>query len=287
LSGTSPAREAVAIEVPSAYISQQSHELDVTLVRTAASRSDLATNPITINFSVTGGLLPNGAPVQPSAAGQYFTPVDETVTFPAGAATELVAIPINSTAVNPGLVPIQLEVASSQRAVKGTTTTVYLASSSSAIPPSIVSVQRVAGGIDVTFSKPMAASTVQNIRNYSVRFSPSQKYTLENVTGVGLIQTLTASNISIPLRRATYDPATNSVLLVAKEQLGSAGSYRISSPASLLAKRGGPAKAQPLRDTRGNPLEQGTAAPGVFSITIRKGHPYSGAPETLSDGSSS
>jgi len=136
----------------------------------------------------------------------------------------------------------------------------------------------------VTFSKPMAPATVENIHNYAVKFSPTQKYSLENLTGVGLIQTLTQSNQAIPLRRAAYDPATNTVTLVPKEELGSLGSYRISNPASLLAKKGGFNNAHPLTDLQGNELDQGGSGSARFSITISKGHPYSAAQPVLSDG---
>ena len=237
-----------------------------------------------MNFIATNGSLPDGAGPVPSSSGQYFTPISESVTFPAGQTTESVSVPINSSATNPGLVPIQLDVTSPVRQVKGSSATVFLAGSSDAIPPSITAVQRVAGGIELTFSKPMAPATVDNIHNYAVKFSPTQKYSLEDLTGVGLIETLTASNQSIPLRRVTYDPATNSVLVVAKEQLGSLGSYKISSPASLLAKRGGPNKAHALTDLEGNPLEQSEGEPGAFSVSISKGHPYAAQPAVLSDG---
>ena len=79
---------------------------------------------------------------------------------------------------------------------------------------------------------------MQNIRNYAVKFTPNQNFNLENIYGVGLVQTLDNTPVKISLRRATYNTATNTVLLVATEQLGSKGSYKISSPASLLRKKG-------------------------------------------------
>ena len=89
----------------------------------------------------------------------------------------------------------------------------------------------------------------------------------------------------IPLRRATYNPATNTVLLVATEQLGSKGSYQISSPASLLAKKARPGNAHPLTDLEGNVLDEGRSE-GSFAITISKGKPYSAAqPASLAFGS--
>ncbi len=282
LSGTAPGHQDIAIQVPSAYISQQSSQLDVTLVRTTPSGRSDTKGSITVDFSATSG--PGGSIASaPDVSGQQFTAVNQSVTFPAGQPTETVAVPINSEAANPGLVPIQLAVTSSARQVKGSSTTVYLASSPNAIPPSIIGVQRVAGGIAVTFSKPMDPATVGNTRNYSVKFSPSQNFSLENLYGIGLVQALDNSTKNIPLRRATYNPATNTVLLVATEQLGTKGSYQISNPASLLAKKARPSNAHPLTDLEGNVLEQGGSA-GTFSIRIGKGKPFAAAAPTLAVG---
>jgi hypothetical protein len=282
LSGTAPGHQDVAIQVPSAYISQHSSQLDVTLVRTTPSGHSDAKGSITVDFSATSGPGTGIAPAS-DATGQQFNPVKQSVTFPAGQSTETVVVPINSGAANPGLVPIQLAVTSSARQVKGTSATVYLASSSNAIPPSIIGVQRVAGGIAVTFSKPMDPATVDNIRNYVVKFSPTQNFSLENLYGIGLVQTLDNSTKTIPLRRATYNAATNTVLLVATEQLGSKGSYKISNPASLLAKKAKPGNSHPLTDVDGNMLDQGGTG-GAFSITIGKGKPFAAAAPTLAVG---
>ena len=189
LSGTAPGHQDVAIHLPSAYISQQSSQLDVTLVRTKPSGHSDAKGSITVGFSASSE--PAGGTTSTSdATVEQFTPVNQSVTFPIGQTTETVAIPINSGAPNPGLVPIQIAVTSSTRQVKGSSATVYLASSANAIPPSIIGVQRVAGGIAVTFSKPMDPARVGNIRNFVVKFSPTQNFSLENLYGIGLVQTL-------------------------------------------------------------------------------------------------
>jgi hypothetical protein len=272
LSTSAPGHQDVEIQVPSAYISQQSSQLDVTLVRTDRSEKKTdAKGSITVDFSATSS---SGAAVQ------QFTPVTQSVTFPAGQATETVAVPINSGAANPGLVPIELSVTSSTRTVTGSKTTVDLASSANAIPPSIIGVQRVAGGIAITFSKSMNPSTVQDIHNYAVKFSPNQNFSLEDLYGVGLVQALDNSPVKIPLRRATYNPATNTVLLVATEQLGTKGSYTISNPASLVAKKARPSNARPLTDTEGNLLDEG-GTKGQFKITISSGKPYAAAQPSL------
>lgn len=271
LSASAPGHQDVVIQVPSAYISQQSSQLDVTLVRTHPSGKSDAKGSITVDFSATSS---SGAAVQ------QFTPVAQSVTFPGGHGTETVAVPINSGAANPGLVPIELSVTSATRKVTGSKTTVDLASNANAIPPSIIGVQRVAGGIAITFSKSMNRSTVQNIHNYVVKFSPNQNFSLENLYGVGLVQTLDNTPVKIPLRRATYNPATNTVLLVATEQLGSKGSYTISNPASLVAKKARPSNARPLTDTEGNLLDEG-GTKGQFRITISSGKPYAAAEPAL------
>ena len=206
------------------------------------------------------------------------------MTFPAGQTTENVVVPINSQAANSGLVPIQLTASSTGRQARGNTATVYLASSLAAIPPSITGVQRVAGGIAVTFSKPMAPATVVDVHNYSVRFAPNQKFSLENLYGVGLVQALDTSKKTIPLRRATYDSATNTVTLIPNEPLGTNGSYVISNPPSLLSKKARPNNAQPLTDLEGNVLNQGGKGGGTFSVTISKGKPYAVASPVLFDG---
>jgi hypothetical protein len=272
-------RGIVTIEVPSAYISQQSSQLDVTLVRALAT----ARSSLKVKFSATSG-SPTGISAEPDVTGQPFTPVSESVTFPAGQTTENVVVPINSQAENSGLVPIQLTAAIAGRQVKATTTTVNLASSLAAVPPTIIGVQRVAGGIALTFSKPMNAATAQDIRNYAVRFSPNENFSLEDLYGVGLIQTLSTSKTAIPLRRASYDPATNTVTLITNEPLGPNGSYQITNAPSLQSKKPRPYKAQPLTDVEGNALNEGGSTPGAFSVTISKGKPYVAAPPVLFDG---
>ncbi len=55
LSGVAPGHQDVAIQVPSAYISQQSSQLDVTLVRTTPSGRSDAKGTVTVDFSATSG----------------------------------------------------------------------------------------------------------------------------------------------------------------------------------------------------------------------------------------
>jgi hypothetical protein len=279
------AGQHVSIQVPSAYVSQQAPQLEVALVRTAPGRAG-GLGPLTVSFSASPGTPPVGNVPVDSIAQAQIIPVTESVTFPAGVTTENVAVPINySGGPKPALVPVELAVNSSSRGVRGSDAMINLADDQSAVPPSIVAVQRVAGGIAVTFSKPMDPATVADIHNYAVQFAPSQQFNLEDLTGFGLVQTLDTTKSVISLRRASYDAATNTVTLVPNEQLGPNGAYIISNAPSLLAKKNRPHKAHALSDLQGNALSQGANAPGVFSIRIGKGHPYSAATPGFSNGS--
>ena len=71
-------RPNVVFEVPSTYISQQSTQLDVTLMRTAAANR----KSLTVDFSATSGSL-TGIAAEPGAWwASHLLPVNETVTFP-------------------------------------------------------------------------------------------------------------------------------------------------------------------------------------------------------------
>jgi hypothetical protein len=75
--------------------------------------------------------------------------------------------------------------------------------------------------------------------------------------------------------------------LISKVALPLSGSYEISSPASLGTKRRLRHQATPLVDLQGNALNPGGApVPGAFSISIRRGHPYTASAPALSDGRS-
>ena len=157
--------------------------------------------------------------------------------------------------------------------MRGGDETVYLASSPDAVPPSIVAVQRVAGGIAVTFSKPMDPATVENIHNYAVKFSPSQNFSLEDLTGVGLVQTLDNTKQPIALSERPTTPPRTLSRWFRTEQLGSRVRTRSAAQPSLLAKRYRPKKARrPHRSARQPARGRGNGS-GVFSITISKGNP--------------
>jgi hypothetical protein len=284
-SGGSRAAQDVAIRVPSPYVAQQASELNVTLVRTPAAGRRRLDGPLTVEFSAFPASPSSGAQTAPISAKAQFTPIDQFVTFPAGQATERVSVPIKIGAPKPDLVPIVLAVTPSKPNGPASKTTVYLVSGPDAIPPSIIGVHMKKRGIAVTFSKPMAPATVENVHNYAVEYTPSQEFNVTDLTGVGLIQRLSKTARSVALQRAQFDPSTNTVILVPKGSLPASGTYQVASPPSLGSTRSGPHKAQPLSDLQGNVLDPGGApVSGAFSISIRRGHPYVQNQPTLWDG---
>jgi hypothetical protein len=267
--------QEVSIQVPSPYLSQQASVLPVTLVRAPAPGHGRVRGPLTVDFSASVGMLPGSTVTAPDTPGEQFTPINESVTFLDGQTTTTVDVPVHSGAPNPGLVPIALSVGSQPRTVAGTTTTVYLAAGPDDVPPFILYVHMINRGIAITFSKPMAPSTVTNVRNFAVNYSPSHKFSLADLEGVGLIQRLNTASQAIALKRAVYDPTTNTVVLIPKVSLSSSsGTFKISSPSSLASKRTNPYRAQPLTDLQGNAINRDGAVSGKFSITISRGHPY-------------
>jgi hypothetical protein len=288
LTSAAPASHGVheiSIGVPAIYISQRTSSLNVTLTRTRGSPSRKLEDPLTVDFSASPGSLKGGAPTGTDSAGGQFTAVNEFVIFPPGQATETVSVPIHAGAPNPGLVPIVLSVTHPKRNGMANAATVYLVSGPAAIPPSIVNVRMVKKGIAVTFSKPMAPASVENVRNYSVEYTPSQEFSLADLTGVGLIQRLNKAARPVALRRAIYEPSSNTVTLIPKVVLPPSGTYQISSPSSLRSKRARLHRAQPLTDLQGNALNLGGGtAMGAFSISIRRGHPYVANQPTVWDG---
>ena len=171
---------------------------------------------------------------------------------------------------------------SSSRRVRGSEQTIYLASSLAAVPPSIVAVR---GSREASPSRSASRWTLprsQNIHNYAVKFSPSQQFSLAELTGVGLIQTLDNTKQSIALRRASYDAATNTVTLVAERAAwAQTGRTRSATRRACSRKRNRPNKAHALTDLQGNPLDEGEATPAssrsrsARDIRTRRRRPFS------------
>jgi hypothetical protein len=162
--------------------------------------------------------------------------------------TETVRIPINSGATNSGTVPVWIVATATSGYSIGPA--VYLVSGPDAVPPTMTSAQvinfgRHASGIAITFSKPMAPATVENVHNYSVSSLQTGNTSLNPLALIAPAGYFMKIGYSA-LKAAHYDPSTRTVTLIPKQPLISSNGYSVQSP-----------KRRPghvLTDLEGNPL---------------------------------
>jgi hypothetical protein len=260
----------ISILTPGTYVSQQVSGFDVTIHRAPSNGPhNPADVPVTVRFTATlASMLPGGAPVAlPASAGGTFTPVDETLPFPAGVTDETVHNPVNSGAPNPGMVPIALSISpvtpgiSLDSTVEDPSTVVYLVTGPSALPPTPVGMTnahlivhgKTASGISITFSGPMSTASVEDVRNYSV----SKQGSMQNGWDFFYMQPVSNRRFtSIPLKAAQYDPATNTVTLIPRKSLRASAVYEIHN-ASPRTQR------NTLTDLQGDPVLGGYSSPGI------------------------
>jgi hypothetical protein len=269
--------QSYRIETPGKYVSQDVGALDVTIDRSAWNgRHYLLKVASTVNFSATlGSTTPGGKSSSPVAsAGDPLTPVYESITFPVGVATETVHIPVNSGAANPGSVPVELSVTSLSAGLRRmlpsgvfASAVVYLVSGPAALPatpPGITSAHLIvqgatASGIAITFSRPMALASVEDVHNYAVlKAGPT-------VTGwdtLPWVRVKEPTSLPVALKGAQYDPTTNTVTLFPKSPLKTSALYTIRSPYPLT-------QSQTLTDPQGTPLQGNVDAGAAFLFQLK------------------
>ncbi len=230
--------------------------------------------PLTVNFSASLDQPGSGTT---EAASPIFAPFHESVTFPAGASTETVTVPIISSAATAGPVTIYLSAAptsSTSSGIPNGNGSVELYSSPDATPPTITSVQLVNQGqralaVVLGFSKPMAPATVEDIHNYRILSRPQAIHRTGSL--FGLIGGWSTSNVihSFPIGTATYDPSTSTVTLTLKRPAKASSLYEITSAYPL--------DGHVLTDPEGRLLDQSPDVPapneGRFAILV---HPIPG-----------
>ncbi len=193
---TTAVTDTVSMQAPSTVVTQQANSLSVTLdLATDSTTTHYATtrfrDPIPHVTNKTSVPIPDTSPVtvtlnaKPSpytgpqtnaaAANDTFAPFSAPVTFPAGVTSETVSIPIPAGSADSGAVLLQLSVTSPSPAVADDQApAVFIVDNPAELPPTITGVHLVdasghhASGIAITFSKPMAPATVENIHNYSI-----------------------------------------------------------------------------------------------------------------------
>ncbi len=235
--------------------------------------------PVTVDFSAS---VDSTSSEPTTAASPFFTPFNESVTFPAGASTESITVPIISTAATPAPASISLSATTTSSAVKpilpiigrgdlltGSTNEVELYSSPSAVPPTVTSVQLVTRGnlasaVVLGFSKPMVPATVENIHNYRILSRPiiteHSSFTFSEINFSN--ESITTEYQSFPIAAATYDPSTSTVTLMLKRPTKASLLYQVSSAYPL--------RGHALTDVQGQPLSPDSAPDtGVFTIGVR------------------
>ncbi len=267
-----------------AVASQQAASVTLTLQRSNPYNSiqvEVATGPIPGPSTPVGSAQPevptisSAQPVvQPSTSvpsaqpGVQYQPVDETITFPRGVTSEPVTIPIVAGAANPGL--LSFEVSATQLGVKSrnplgpapATEDVFLAENMSAPVPRIDGVHMVLSGGRVSgfvlhFSLPMDPASVQNRNAYSLQDNTA------HVHSGGLFgpEPGITYNTVVRVKRATYDPSTNTMDLQLANSVPAGDGYHLGQ--NFI---GNTAK---LLDAAGTPInEDGSGLGGGFSITL-------------------
>jgi hypothetical protein len=286
-SSVSSTKRVLLITPSSEYANQQEGTFTVTLtlakaqpyakVEAAGGYTAAALDePVTVDLSASLESTSAGfAPV----ASPFFAPFNESVTFPAGASSETVTVPIISTAATPGPVTIALSATTTVQGVSSDVPVntavdlltanpnyVFLYSSPDAVPPTITSVQlvtqgKLASAVVLGFSKPMAPATVENIHNYRIlsRAATSQH---SSITLSGNYNSTTTQYQSFAIAAATYDPSTRAVTLTLKRPAKASSLYQISS--------GYPLRGHVLTDLQGQPFGTVPSEIGsAFSIGVR------------------
>jgi hypothetical protein len=240
------------------YVNQQEGAFTVTLhlkkgivnALTGAQPDAVLDVPLTVNFSAS---LESPFSGTTEAASPILAPVHESVTLPPGASTETVTVPVISSAATPGPVGIYLLAASASTSsgIPSAQGMVNLYSSPDSVPPTITSVQpvtqgKLASGVVVGFSKPMAQATVEDTYNYRILSRPrmvDHPGFLSGLFGGGWETTVYQS---FPIAAATYDPSTSTVTLTLQRPAKASRLYEIFSAY--------PVKGHELTDTGGQPL---------------------------------
>jgi hypothetical protein len=275
--------QALGINPPSTYVSQQVSGFNVTLTRIELGRMPLkipgkssnspnATSlPLTVNFTASlGSTAPGGQPTTvPAFESNAFVPVSESITFPAGVTSETVHIPVYSGAANPGSVPIDLSLTSTAPGVlSAAPQIVYLVTGPSAVPPApltfadihLIEQNKAASGISITFTHPMSPASVENIHNYLITTTRPQ----HESDYFGLIQWIGTVGVPVPLKAANYDPATNTVILIPRKPLHPSLHHYYLENATPVAKH-------TLTDLQGNALLGNSSRAGAFFVGLNKG----------------
>ena len=204
------------------------------------------------------------------AVGVNVAPVDQTVTFQNLDSEAVVRIPLIAGAPNPGEVDVNLMLTPvTPRVTVSEPLELSIMASDATIAPKIVSVEGKSNAIVLTFNKPMDPATASDVGNYAVKWSAIH----EKHGALGSLAILnpnwwydsSTSSGTMPIKAARYDPATNSVALVAKKNI-----QYSRATGGITVTQAHPAAGSALTDLEGTPINA-DFGPGEFSELVFKG----------------
>lgn len=247
---SSPGRVQVVISPSSQYVNQQQDSFTATLyLKKESNIRAFATlhEPLTVDFSASIAPFGSGTPGAPTSV---FAPFHKSVTFPAGASAETVTVPIisSATAAVPTVINLSAAPTPGSKVYPGFGGFVSLHSGPDTSPPEITGVQlvtqgKLASAVVLSFNKPMAQATVENIHNYRILSRP--KWTSH--PGFLFWGGSTTTEIqSFPIAAAKYDTSASTVTLTLKRPTRASSLYEVSSAFPL--------NGHELTDMNGLPL---------------------------------
>jgi hypothetical protein len=313
-STAAPADEQVAIQVPSAYISDRVGTLDVTLQRSAqpggpgataaAQVQALLAQPLTVELSI-------GVPPPNVGSGSISGPVPASRQAALALAKRTLAalrasgkLPPSGSSLPPvAVTPAFVQSATFPAGIASITVPVPLAQLASPTGNTQLGLNVQGGGPQVygmnqqieVLSGPVAipptitdVHTIQKghkITGISMTFSKAMDpASVQDVRDYRLTPNSGAHPRATALKSAQYDPATDTVILKIRGPLNPSATYQIGA-AKWIGFNG----AEALVDLQGNALSEtfGGAGgiPGAFSITVGAKHPYLAAALVLWGGS--
>lgn len=264
---TPPGLVEVVVVPSSPFVNQQESSFTTTLYlkHFLNNREDSTlAKPLTVDFSAeefsNPGPMPGAAVANPA-----FLPFHESVTFPAGVSAETVTVPIRwaapVTATSPVTVGLSANLGHASPPFELPSAYVSLVSAPEDAPPTITGVQlvtqgKLASAVVLSFSKPMARATVEDVSNYQVLSR------LEETSKPGFLFWKGSLNYQIqsfPIASASYDPSASTVTLTLKRPVRASSLYEVASA--------NPVQGHDLTDTEGRPLVSASSTGYYGSVT--------------------
>lgn len=231
-------RELLTVQIaqPRYLLANTAQVATVTLIRS----SNPTVNPEIVQVATSGGT---------ARADVDYTPVAQSVTFGTGEYSKQITIPLlNAGHEDDRSIGLAVQTLDARGTPAVSTATIELIGQSDIAPPSVQKAVQLRDrgrltGFQITYSEDMAARPAANYRNYAVTGL------VRNSGGFSLKSRETTFNV--PIKAASYDPATRTVTLTTAKAFRPATSYAITNP-GFGGKDG---VTSPICDEAGNLLD--------------------------------